>query len=238
MCAKWLQLCPTLCNPTDCCPQGFSVQGIFQVSTLEWVAMPSSRGSSWPRDWTCFFCDSFIAGRFFITEPPGKPIRMCRKGKSCGETFLFLPSLHILEESAPGDNERFSASSNHTGFLKWVPEELNITTCSICNDGWRRRQTGDNRILGTVIFILMNQTGVNLPVCSKVNLLTLGWGEGKCSVYCKAKKIVWAANALKTWSPLKDIQNLLLRFEGNPGAQPSGPHCSWNLWVVSTSKTP
>ena len=55
-----------------------------------------------------------------------------------------------------------------------------------------------NRILGTVIFILMNQTCVNLPVCSKVNLLTLGWGEGKFSVYCKAKKGVWAANALKT----------------------------------------
>ena len=31
--------------------------------TLGWVAIPFSRGSSWPRDWTCISC---IAGRFFI----------------------------------------------------------------------------------------------------------------------------------------------------------------------------
>ena len=37
-----------------------------------------------------------------------------------------------------------------------------------------------------------------LALCSKVNLLTLGCGEGKCSVYCKAKQRVWAANVQKT----------------------------------------
>ena len=31
---------------------GFSVHGIFQAWILEWVATPSSRGSSWPRDQT------------------------------------------------------------------------------------------------------------------------------------------------------------------------------------------
>ena len=45
-----LQLCPTLCNPMDCSPPGSSVQGILQARILAWVAMPSSRGSSWPRD--------------------------------------------------------------------------------------------------------------------------------------------------------------------------------------------
>ena len=38
------QLCPTLCNPMDCSPPGFSVHGILQARILEWVAMPSSRG--------------------------------------------------------------------------------------------------------------------------------------------------------------------------------------------------
>ena len=33
-----------------------SVQGSLQARTLEWVAMPSSRGSSWPRDRTHIFC--------------------------------------------------------------------------------------------------------------------------------------------------------------------------------------
>ena len=50
--AKSLQLCLTLCNPMDCSPPGFSVQGVLQSRILEWVAMPSSRGSSQHRDRT------------------------------------------------------------------------------------------------------------------------------------------------------------------------------------------
>ena len=49
--AKLLQLCLTLCDPMDCSPLGTSVHGIFQARILEWVAIPLSRGSSWPRDW-------------------------------------------------------------------------------------------------------------------------------------------------------------------------------------------
>jgi len=52
------QLCPTLCDPTDCSLPGSSVQ----ASILEWVAMPSSRGSSWHRNQTRVSC---IAGGFF-----------------------------------------------------------------------------------------------------------------------------------------------------------------------------
>ena len=46
----------------ECCPPGSSIHGILQARVLEWVAMPSSRGSSWPRDWTRV---SHPAGRFF-----------------------------------------------------------------------------------------------------------------------------------------------------------------------------
>ena len=46
----------------DCSPSGSSVHGILQVSILEWVAMPFSRGSSQPRDQAQV---SHIAGRFF-----------------------------------------------------------------------------------------------------------------------------------------------------------------------------
>ena len=38
---KSLQLCPTLCNPMDCSPPGFSVHGILQARILEWVASPA-----------------------------------------------------------------------------------------------------------------------------------------------------------------------------------------------------
>ena len=56
------QLCPTLWNPMDCNPSGSSVHGILQARILEWVAMPSSRGSSWPRVWTHISC----IGRGFL----------------------------------------------------------------------------------------------------------------------------------------------------------------------------
>jgi len=51
-CAKLLQLCPILCNPVDCSPPGSSVHGILQARILVWVAVPSSRGSSCPKDWS------------------------------------------------------------------------------------------------------------------------------------------------------------------------------------------
>ena len=43
-------ICLTLCDPMDCSLPGSSVHGILQARTLEWVALPSSRGSSQPRD--------------------------------------------------------------------------------------------------------------------------------------------------------------------------------------------
>ena len=52
MYAKSLQSCPTLCDPMNCSLPGSSVHGVLQARILEWVAMPSSRGSSQPRDWT------------------------------------------------------------------------------------------------------------------------------------------------------------------------------------------
>ena len=58
--AQLLKLRLTLCNPVDCSLPGSSVHEIFQAKILEWVAMPSSRGSSQPRDQnrgvSCVFC--------------------------------------------------------------------------------------------------------------------------------------------------------------------------------------
>ena len=44
------QSCPTLCNPMLHGSPGFSVHGMLQARTLEWVAISFSRGSSRPRD--------------------------------------------------------------------------------------------------------------------------------------------------------------------------------------------
>ena len=56
------QLCQTFCDSMDCNLPGSSVHGIPQARILQWVAIPFSRRSSWPWDWTPVSC---IAGRFF-----------------------------------------------------------------------------------------------------------------------------------------------------------------------------
>ena len=41
------KFCPTLCDPMGCGLPGFSVYRIYQAIILGWVAIPSSRASSW-----------------------------------------------------------------------------------------------------------------------------------------------------------------------------------------------
>ena len=56
------QSCPTLCDPMDCSPPGFSIHRISQARILEWVAISFSRRSSRPGDLTRVSC---IVGRCF-----------------------------------------------------------------------------------------------------------------------------------------------------------------------------
>ena len=76
--AKSLQSWPTLCNPMDCSPLGFSIYEIFQVRILEWVAMSSSRhpwSSRCQRSlpfsgWMIFYC---VHGPHCYIHPPIHP---------------------------------------------------------------------------------------------------------------------------------------------------------------------
>ena len=63
------QSCLTLCDPMDCSLPGSSVYGILQARTLEWVAMPSSKGSSQPRVEPVY---PTLAGRLFTTGGIGE----------------------------------------------------------------------------------------------------------------------------------------------------------------------
>ena len=60
ICAKLLQLCLALCNPTDWALQALLSMGILQAKILEWVAVPSPRWSSQLRDWTHVSYISYI----------------------------------------------------------------------------------------------------------------------------------------------------------------------------------
>ena len=79
---QFVPLCVRACSvtfhslqPHGWSPQGSSVRGIFQAIILQWVAISFS-GPSFPsRDQTCVSCESpTLAGRFFTTAPPGKPL--------------------------------------------------------------------------------------------------------------------------------------------------------------------
>ena len=73
--AKSRQSCPTLCDSIDCSLPGSSVYGTLQARILEWVVIPFSRGSFWPRDrtrvsyvscigrWVLYHCATWEAHR-------------------------------------------------------------------------------------------------------------------------------------------------------------------------------
>ena len=70
------QLCLTLCDPKDCNPPGSSVYGIFQARILEWVAIPPPGDLPHPGIELASLHSlqlTALAGKFFTTEPPGKP---------------------------------------------------------------------------------------------------------------------------------------------------------------------
>ena len=73
MCAQWLQSCLTLCDSMDSTPPGSSVHGILQARILDWVAISSFRGSSWPKDRTHISGVSRIAGDSFLLSYLGIP---------------------------------------------------------------------------------------------------------------------------------------------------------------------
>ena len=83
-----------LYNPMDCSPPGSTIHGILQGRILEWVAMPSSRGSSRPRDWTLVSC---IADRFFTAKRLGKLLRSFSVWNAWFEV-AFQPKLSTLHE--------------------------------------------------------------------------------------------------------------------------------------------
>ena len=59
-----------LCKLMDRSPQGSSIHRILQVRILKSVAVPFSRGSSWPRNQTCVSCVSALQADSLPTEPP------------------------------------------------------------------------------------------------------------------------------------------------------------------------
>ena len=100
---KVIPLCLTLCYPMD-----YTVHGILQARILEWVAVPFSRASSQPRNWTQISC---TAGEFFtiwatreapmLSQTASHVFRaLPRERASVTSCFKFLPLLDSLFSSS------------------------------------------------------------------------------------------------------------------------------------------
>ena len=88
--AKLFQSCLTLYNLMDYSLPGSSVNRIFQARTLEWVAMSSSRGSSWTRVRNHVSCFIHWQAGYFPLVPLGKPLKKYLFTKGLFFSFLFL----------------------------------------------------------------------------------------------------------------------------------------------------
>ena len=93
------QSCVTLCDPMGCSPPVSSLHGIFQARILEWVAIPSSKGSSPPRDWTwvsCVSCTgSQILSHWTTWEANSSNIIVIQISNS---NFFFFNNLHSVQK--------------------------------------------------------------------------------------------------------------------------------------------
>ena len=95
------------------------VHGILQARMLEWVAMPSSRGSSRPRDQTHISTSPALAGRFFTTsttwEAPSTP---ALRPKASLPSHLDAIQHH---QCCPSPNPADSMMQGHCGLTPTEP---------------------------------------------------------------------------------------------------------------------
>ena len=105
-----IKSCLTLWDPMDCSLSGYSVHGILQAGTLEWVAVSSSRGSSPPRDWTCVSC----IGRQIIYH-----WATCEAPEICSLNLKFFVDNLSLCSLSPSPNS--SSLNMDTLFVFWLP---------------------------------------------------------------------------------------------------------------------
>ena len=99
-CAYVLSHVRLLVTPMDCSPLGSSVHGIFHTRILEWVAIYSSRGSSWPRDWTRGSSISHIGRQTAFTTSLSLPLNHMGSPMHVPSIQKRLKGIHVLISGA------------------------------------------------------------------------------------------------------------------------------------------
>jgi len=133
-CVLVAQSCLTLCDPMGCiaCQTPLSM-GILQATILEWVAMPSSGGSSRPRDRTQV---SLIAGRFFTVWATWEA-QAAQADSFVGIADLKSLSYRNASYSVPNRFLSVPCGPPHLGFIPGagvdLPPSVHLTLSLLCS---------------------------------------------------------------------------------------------------------
>ena len=102
------------------------VHEILQTRTLEWVVISYSRASSWPRDRTHLSWVSVLAGRLFITAPPGQVIEYpegscLSSAQSLSRVRLFATPWTAARPGLPVHHQLPEFTQTH---VRWVGDAI------------------------------------------------------------------------------------------------------------------
>ena len=118
-------------TPMGCSLPGSSVHGILQARILDWVAMPSSSGSSWPRDRTGVHCRQILY--HWATRVALRPLRQHKalEGKA-------ICTCLCISSAWPQFQIHNRCSTIVKLRNKWVLlfQHQHVGPCDACYEGW------------------------------------------------------------------------------------------------------
>ena len=162
--------CPTLCNPMDCSPPDSSVYGDSQARILEWVVMPSFRGSSEARDRTQV---SHIAGGLLTSW-------VIREAQEYWSGY----SLSLLQGIFPTQESNLVSRISGRRFGVWATRERFFYPSNLTHALLRSLalQALAHSPCLAYTFLLRCLLSVHMPISVFVNFVSLGLGSHSIGV--------------------------------------------------------
>ena len=155
--AKMCQFCLTLYDPKDYSMPGSSVREIPKARILEWVAMPFSRESSWPKDRTHVFYVSCIDRWVFTNSTTWEAQFMYNNDESSKHMIIYFQNQHdrtpsplrILSQWKKKSPQLFLSPALH---ISWIRFLICVSPGLILKPGWTTKPpTGHSVSLSTFI---------------------------------------------------------------------------------------
>ena len=168
---KVAQSCPTLCDPMDCSPPGSSVHGILQARILKWVAIPFSKGSSQPRDWTQ------------VSRTTGGSFTIWATREALHEVTEKLKSYPLIC-LAPNDGVLFLFSIGQG--KEWAFENLFLSLTMTSGNSWQC-MTSPLRLLNFFYYFLLS---ISVTGGKKETINWLQWAGSQLNIFLEADLIL------------------------------------------------